>query len=65
VQTVAPIAVRDQIPIRGLGIMIEQIFNKVIWSTRYGTPGLFYSLDGYCYADYRCFAWFFIMVGAA
>ena len=36
VQTVAPIAVRDQIPIRGLRTMIEQIFNKVIWSTRYG-----------------------------
>lgn len=36
VQTIAPIATRDQVSIRGLCSMLQQIFTRVVWSTRYG-----------------------------
>lgn len=36
VQTLTPIAVRDEISIRGLDSMMRQVFFNVMWSTRYG-----------------------------
>jgi hypothetical protein len=36
VSTLTPIAMRDEISLRGLRSMMQQIFYNVIWSTRYG-----------------------------
>ncbi|MGH8551284.1 MAG: ATP-binding protein [Methylococcales bacterium] len=36
VGTIAPAAMRDEISIRGLLSMMQQIFTNVVWSTRYG-----------------------------
>ena len=36
VDTVTPIAIRDEISVRGVRSMMQQIFSSVIWSTRYG-----------------------------
>lgn len=45
--TLAPIAMRDQISIRGLRSIMEQIFTNITWGTRYGLVPCHHQDDTY------------------